>query len=804
MLKKLGIVLGIVIALFVALAIIVPLVVDVDKYRPQIVEATNSKINGKLELGKLSLSLWGQIRVQIQGMTLTDAQNRKVLAVNDAFFHVPFTSIFSGAPLLTLKMDKPEVRVVKGKDGKLNVMTLMKETPKETPPGTTGAPPAEEKKDGNLSLPGIATRARLGVELKNALVGYRDEATQMDTQIKDLNLLVKDLSLSRATELELSANLDTKMGKTLLVRGPVKMKGRATPQFSGGQFEKAALVINADMSDLEVLAGGAFEKKKGVKAQINGVFESTAQSAKIEKLTVEFFNAVITASGQISNLAATPSVTFSMQSNTIDLKPWNELIPMLKQYELGGNAKLSAEANGPADKLNYKADFSINALTAKAPMLKAQPQFDAVINITTDKVDNLLFTMKAPANDLKIQGSVVSFTAPRANFAVTSNSLDLDQLIDLPPPGAKTAKKEEAPKEVSGGDKQVATGEGKAAAENYDAMLDPLRENKSVANTIANIALNMKLIKVYGVRITDITSKMSMKDLVAAIDQFNMNLWNGNVGMTASVNMKPKAPTYRFGSTVANLDLRQAVTSQLEMFKNTVLGKASFKMEGTGASFNPEPAKSNLNAKGNMKVVDATFASIDVGKMATEGLNKAIERVGEKLPQVKGKSIKGLPGRESKYDLISSDFSIAGGTFSAPNFVAKAAPNQGIDLSGKTNVGLKDYKLDAHWELIDTYNLTKAKDISVNVAGTEIPSILAEKGKPVRFPVDISGTAQAPVYSYTQVPEFLVKVAVQNTTGAAQGRAKQEVQKRVEDAAKNAPAPVQNAIKGFGKKLFGN
>ena len=62
--RRIGLLLGLFAIIFVGAALIVPLVVDVDKYRPQIQEATNQKINGSLELGKLKLSLWGQIRIE--------------------------------------------------------------------------------------------------------------------------------------------------------------------------------------------------------------------------------------------------------------------------------------------------------------------------------------------------------------------------------------------------------------------------------------------------------------------------------------------------------------------------------------------------------------------------------------------------------------------------------------------------------------------------------------------------------------------------------------------------------------------
>src|SRR6185312_7206525 len=115
--KKLLMILGGLVTLLVLAAIIVPFVVDVDKYRPTIVQKADEKLNGKLELGKLSLSLWGRVHVAIDGLKLTDSQGVQVVNVKDASFNLPFTSVFSGHPELRLEMQSPHINVVKYKDG---------------------------------------------------------------------------------------------------------------------------------------------------------------------------------------------------------------------------------------------------------------------------------------------------------------------------------------------------------------------------------------------------------------------------------------------------------------------------------------------------------------------------------------------------------------------------------------------------------------------------------------------------------------------------------------------------------------
>src|SRR3954470_17586287 len=124
MAKKILMIFGGLFALLVVAIIAIPFFVDVDKYRPQIVSKANEYLNGKLEIGKLSLSLWGQIKVKIDGLSLTDPKGTKVFGVQDAYFHIPFTSILGGAPEIILAAQEPMVLAIKDKQGRLNMMSV--------------------------------------------------------------------------------------------------------------------------------------------------------------------------------------------------------------------------------------------------------------------------------------------------------------------------------------------------------------------------------------------------------------------------------------------------------------------------------------------------------------------------------------------------------------------------------------------------------------------------------------------------------------------------------------------------------
>ncbi len=823
--KKLGKALAALVVLILIAIIVIPLVVDVDKYRPQIVDAANQQINGHLDLGHLKLSLWGQVRIEIDGLTLQDAQGNSVVSVKDAYFHLPFFPLITGSPVVDLLMDTPQVNVLKFKNGKLNVMTLVKGMPQSATAQTGAAPQASAQASNAgaaaknqahpaaqgavqssaptavitapsapVAIPAIATRASLGFELKNAFVKYTDQTSAFTTEMKDLNIVLKDISLSHPGHVSVWSDFDTQMGaktgKALTVQGPGRIDLDISPLVADGKLQSISLSGKADFDDLAISMPGTFEKKKGVPANVEISISGSEKEAKIEKIDANFFNAQIKSSGSLSGLDTTaPTVHYTVKSNEIELKSWTELVPMLKEYELGGSANLSAEVGGQTTKLAYQAKFTVAGLTAKAPQLKAQPRFDGEVTIATDQIQSILMTMKAPGNEIQIRGKVLSFSAPQATLDITSSGMDLDQLIHFPPPGAAKSESEHSANETWGvGVKEAeAAPTEKAAPADLDALLDPIRQNKMMAGTTANVNFNLKMLKVQNAKMTDMVGKLYFKDLAAGLENFNMKIFNGNIKMNMSAQLRPKAPTYKFSTDVSGLDMGEAVKSQMAAFKDTVTGLANFNMSGEGASFNTESAEQNLKAKGSMKIVNAKFTTIDVGKMITEAIGNSLQKISSKIPSLSGKNI--VPKSGSEYDSISADFGISNGTFSAPNLTTKATPNKGIDLKGDTTLGLKDLSIKANWQVIDTYNLTHAKDIS--------NGLLVEKGKPFIVPVGVGCTLKAPCYSYGDAAQYLGKIAANNMVG----NVKSNITDQLKNAAKGGGTPnIGNAL----KSLFGH
>jgi hypothetical protein len=813
--------LGILFGGIVGLILVVPFFIQVDRYRPQIEQAVNQKIRGHLELGQLSLSLWGHLWVEVNGLKLQDSSQAEVIRVQHAYFELPFSTVFSGSPRLTFKMDSPEVHLSRDQQGHMNLMTLaspgeFSKTLSQKDPGQLSS--AGQKQTQNVSdpsadqksgpaLPAILINSRLGFELKNALLTYEDRRSALKTEIKDFNLKLEDLSMSHPVRLEIWSDLNTRVGKTLALQGPIRLEGKAQPKFSGQSFQDLSLEASLTADDVQVQVPGTFEKKKGVEARSQISLKLSPDQVQVQQFKTTFLNAELTVQGKVSGVESQqgPTLDLDLATNEVQFAPWSALVPSLAQFELGGAAKFTAKVKGTANQPNYEAQIQVKELTAKASMLKAQPHWNAEVHVKTDQIDSIRLTMSAPGNQAELKGSLISFKKPNLTFQLVAEQMDLDQLVDFKsmssstkPGVAASAEKESS---ESSSESREKSQNKKGADTNYDSQVAELRKNPVLGDWTGRFAVKLGKLKANEIQLSQMSCQLNFKNWVTSLEDCGLKVFQGEIRSKFQLNLAATPPTYQGTLDVKGLDFAEAGAHSSPMFKDTLRGRGHFKMDLQGASFNAESAKSNLRSKGSFKVQPAEFSTLNVMKMVKDSVDQALNRISDQVPVLKGKGIGALPSHSSEYEEISSDFSIQNAVFSAPNFVAKAKPGRGVDLKGKTEVGIKDYHLDAFWELTDTYNLTHLRDISVEQNGIQVDHILADGNAPVHFPFHVSCTLTAPCYSSTEVPEALGKVALGNISKALSSRAKSELVKKASEmlnqVAPGIPAGLQNQLKGL-------
>lgn len=801
MIKRLFQFFGIFLVLILAAIIIIPFVVDVDRYRPEIVKIVNEKINGQFKMGKLGLSLWGQIKVEIAGIELEDVKQKQILAVKDTYLHVPFRSLLDGTPNIMLVMNEPFISIKKDQKGKLNLLGLIKsqkpdmDSEKGQPSTGSSDQSADSKK---VSLPLIVTQARFGMDFNRGKISYEDLQSGIKNQFDDFNLLVRDLSLDRPLEVEAWSNLSTvlklKNSPSLKLNGPFKMSTTIRPVLKDFQFQGASGDLSISLKDLEISLPGLFQKQKGVIADFEGQFQLDLDRFSIQKSLMRFNDLHLKIQTTLSGWSENQSqLEFKADSNPIELSQWTEILPLLKSYQPKGSVEFKISATGPMADPKYDVRVQARRVGAQLPGLALSPEFKLDAQIIPDQIPYAHLEMTAPGTEVKTSLKLVSFTAPKIGMNIRSSRLDLDRLLGLEVKTSEAKAPSVAGAPSSKGSKTKST--KNPSSEDFDQKLDPLRKNPMLRGVDLKADVDLRQVKAMDSVIPKLQTTITFKDLVATMTPLTFEIWKGVLSIGGKADLKPQKPTYSFSSKVDHLDLRDAVRSQYAPFKNTVLGILTLHSQGSGASFNPSEVKKNLRLKGKMKVDQAIFTTIDVGKMASEAINQAVERVASKIPKLKGKKVKALPKKETRYEYLTSNFSLSGGVFQAPDFYGRAENNRAVDLQGTTQVNIITYDLDARWKVIDRFNVTHAADLSVEHQGVRVDHVLAEGNPPVvSFPVTVGCNLLSPCYSYTEVPEHLTNIALRNFGNAAKAKLKGEAQKKVEQAKKKLEEEAKKAL----------
>jgi hypothetical protein len=819
--RQLAVGLAGVLGILVVAALVVPLFVDVDRYRPQLLAAVNERISGKLHLGKLSLSLWGRARVGIAELELTDVKGEKILAVKDASLQIPLFSLLRGAPDVTLALNRPEIRLVKNASGQLNFLSLLPQQSSGTSNSTglgagTASPHSGAGAGGTTAGAGTASAGassgaaasgnmpgallgggRLGFSCSQAHLVYLDQKTGAQSEVSDVQITLKDISAVQPSLLEVSAQVDSRLGSDITIKGPIHFQAQLTPASKNpGSLEglTVGVVADADLKALEVSAGGGFQKTSKDPLGLQVKLKGSSTRIEIESVLLRLFSAELSGKGEVLLGEASPRFSLQFQTPAIALAPWSGVLPALKPFDLSGALQLQGTAQGTVAQPRLEAELELQRVGFQAPGLKAKTQVQAKLKVTQDSMESLLVDLQSAGVDLKLQGKVMSFLHPKAQFQLSSQSLDLDRWIAFPAPTSSASQSAK----VDSGQSSSTPGPAARGAGDPDELLAPLRNHPLARSSAVTFKVDLKKVLAKGMEVQNFSCQLDLKDLLAEIKPCRLEVFSGGVQTSLQLNLKPLAPTYGMELDVSHLDLSSAAASQVPWAKNTLKGLADFRMKAQGVSFHPDKAQKALRASGSFQVAQASFHSIDIMKMLKEVVRDTLSNVAEKVPALKGKSLDRIPDITAQYQTVSSDFAIGDQKFSAPHFVAIAVPQKGVDLKGTTLLGLKDGSLETHWEVTDTHNLTHLKDVSIDVQGVNVPHLLAEGNQPVKFSVHVGCQLTAPCYSYKEVPEAFAKIALKNMSQAAKGKLESTLKEKGGEALKKAlPRDLGNKLKGL-------
>jgi uncharacterized protein involved in outer membrane biogenesis len=795
--KLLYLVGGLALALIVAV-VSVPLFVDVDRYRTQISDQVNQRINGQLTLGKLKLSLWGAIKINAEKVRL-DVAGFTTPAVDASEFHleIPYLSLLSGRPQVVAVLRQPKIFVEKRADGQMNLMHLMKpkgtallesassefvaarsqdelsvvssaaqRDPKSSnkqPPAApteapSGATAAAAKPTSDLSgsipnaagtavssakaeskpseLPSILKDARLGLRIEEGSLVYQDLGSKANYSVNGLQLEARDVGLGSPMQIEALAPMVGEMAAGRF-SGPIRLNAQLQPILVGSEVRSAQGRIELDATELEFFhTSNAFIKPKGMVLTVRTMLEGDESETRLKGAELLFHRLKLNAKGRV--VAHPLRTQMELGSDPIPLNSLKDFLPPLAEYELEGNSVVTLNVDFTPNQLKYNGDFRVTGGRANAPKyLRGAVSMDMQSSFSENTFQLIKATLAGPGSDLQITGDVRNFLAPQFRFTLAGKSLDLDQMLILP--------KGKSPEEKKTSLNLWLLSPPKAWAETAANPLISVVNNEIFRGASGTVTAQINRFRAYETTLEQLQAKLNLTGRVLKLQESSFLTFGGLIKSTGEVDLRTPLAPFRTLGTVEGIQAKAALANYFPKYANTLEGSVKADWNLSGAAF---PALARVRSiKGNAKMVasDGSLKSVDF----QETINSAMKQVPflkEKKPIVLDDGFKTL---EAKLEF-------QGGVIRAEPIEVQPK-GKGFVIKGKSTIQ-ENLEQESFFDVFDPQGI--------------LPKEIQQAGKPT-LAVRLYGPVTAPKtdYSYTvkRVASNAGKNAVRNLLDKAVG-----------------------------------
>jgi len=420
-----------ILVLFILVVLLAPFFVDLNKYKDTILSQIEPYVPRKVDFQNIELTVFPGLGAELQGLTVSE---------NPAFPDRDFITLerlqirLQVLPLLKKQikvkkavLEKPVVYIEKNKEGVFNFSDLAGGEGPATgeamdPASEVEAPPREAEGSQGTSSgpeeekgPGILAWFLVNeMRIKQGTVSYQDAVLFPNAEphvIRNLDLVVNDLSLQRPVSVELAASLLEASDQNLRLTGTVGPVGEAlqverTPfelrlslqslpmETIGKAFLPASpLQIRAGEGSLEMDAKGSLDDRIEVQSELEmkalvlqetveegegkktealqGVLSEKAvltyaeQKVDLQSVAVSLNGNRLVLKGKVRGFLETPHWDLDLKSEGLNPDSLLRLFPMFVQsvppdLRLEGPAEVTMQSSGSTEKMRFAARVDMN------------------------------------------------------------------------------------------------------------------------------------------------------------------------------------------------------------------------------------------------------------------------------------------------------------------------------------------------------------------------------------------------------------------------------------------------------------
>lgn len=727
--KTIAFVLGGLVVLLAAAAAFIVATFDANQWKDEISRLVQKEKNRSLKIeGELSLSLFPSIGVQLGKATLSEHKSEQMFAsVDNARISLRLLPLLSKQVVVdTVELDGVKARLVRFKDGRMNIDDLLAKDEK--------APPARFD---------IA-----GVRLANGELAWRDEKAGQELALSALNLATGRLANAASDKFELSAKL---AGNKPRIAARLAAKGEYRydldrKSYGAGKLDLRLTGDVADLKALELALGAAALQLAGGNEiavdqllltakgkEGNEAFEARLEAPKLALAADKASGAAINASIRLAGaqravdakiaLSGVEGKSQFLQAGKLTL----DLDARQGETTVKGNLASALAANLEKQTVELPA-FSgeLEVANPQMPMKSVRLPLTGGLRADIDgQTAALHANTRLDESRIAARVNVTRFAPLALAFDLDIDKLDVDKY--LPPKPAAAAGKE-----------------GGRPAQEKPIDFSPIK-GLNASGTVKIGQLQVSNVKASNVRleVKAAGGKLDVAPLTA-------NLYDGSLNGALSINANDNRVSLK--NSLANVNINPLMKDALD--KDVLEGRGNVALDVATAGTTVAALKKGLGGTASLALRDGAIKGINLAKTFRE--TKAVFTLRKDAVQQARQTEK------TDFSELSASFRIANGVARNDDLAVKSPF---IRLAGAGDIDIGEERMDylARASVVATAGGQGGKELE-HLKGLTVPVRVSGPFDKLAYNIDFGGLAAEAAKAKV---EEKVKEKVQERAGDA-------------------------------------
>ncbi|MBX3675838.1 MAG: AsmA family protein [Rhodocyclaceae bacterium] len=616
-------VLGGLVALLAAVAAFILATFDANKWKGEIAQLVKEKKERSLKIeGDLSLSLFPAIGVRLGKATLSEHKSEQVFAaVDNARISLQLLPLLSKQVVVdTVALEGVKARVVRFKDGRLNIDDLLAKDDKETP----------------------ARFDIAGVKFVNGELAWRDEKAGQDLILSSLNLETGRLANAASDKFDLSATLvSTKPHLALALKAAGEYRYDLDRKSYGGAKLDVRLTGDlAEMKSLDMTVTAAALQLTGANEIIvdqlqltaegkaaGGAFEARLDAPTLALTAEKASGATVNASVKLAGAqrAVDAKIALSGVEGKSQSLQVGELTLDLdaRQGETTVKGRLASTLSANLEKQTVELPVfngELNVANPQMPMKSVRLPLSGGMRADIDgQTAALHANTQLDESKIAAKLNLTRFSPMALGFDVDIDRLNVDKY--LPPKSAETGeKKAETPLDFS-----------------------------ALKGLNASGIVKIGQLQVSNVKAANVRLEIKAADGKLDVAPHSASLYNGSLTGALSVNANNNRIALK--QSLANVSINPLMKDALD--KDVLEGRGNVALDVTSSGTTVAAMKKGLNGTASVNLKDGAIKGINLAKTFRE--SKAL------FSGRKGAVQEAKQTEKTDFSELSASFRIAGG-----------------------------------------------------------------------------------------------------------------------------------------------